>query len=325
MGLPVVSVLDESKKDKTQKRAAIDWSREGPRTGITQQMAQERLVTLNSEIKDIEKEQKAKRDAWVAADQYRHEAADPKTRPNYDPPPNKKPLRADPTWTRPAVEAKTENLYIDCLLDAVLADPTKAIGFDGDDPGLCKLDTSATTTLTGVTQSIRQYSVLTGNPFALLAEVDMMEENKSETSTTPRMLAAHLDNPVDCSRTLSWRIKDQATQEIQTKRVYATLASGQRDKVKEIVLQESRAAALDIQVQGSDKSEIGNTSSSSSTQPSDIKTAAVKPGSLYTPNARRSKLLKPSIQSVGMRTLPLSRVRVVVTEEPKDTEVAGSR
>ncbi|KAK3823614.1 MAG: hypothetical protein J3R72DRAFT_497108 [Linnemannia gamsii] len=32
---PVVSVLDESKKDKTQKRAVIDWSREGPRTGIT--------------------------------------------------------------------------------------------------------------------------------------------------------------------------------------------------------------------------------------------------------------------------------------------------
>ena len=239
-GAPVVSVWDESRKDKTQKRTGIDWSREGARTGITQQMAQERLVTMNNEIKDVETDQKVKRDAWVAADKDRHEAAVyqrqikqlssqhpgsttkandskarrpdqeqdayrelqaaqmisdaafldwmqkddelrsmkatryalqriQKTRPNYDPPSNKKPLRADPTWTRPAVEAKTENLLIDCLLGAVLTDPSKAIGFDGDDPGLCKLDTSATTTLTGVTQSVRQYSVLTGNPFALLA------------------------------------------------------------------------------------------------------------------------------------------------------------
>ncbi|KAK3843434.1 MAG: hypothetical protein J3R72DRAFT_383384 [Linnemannia gamsii] len=457
-GAPVVSVLDESKKDKTQKRAAIDWSREGPRTGITQQMAQERLVTLNSEIKDIEKEQKAKRDAWVAADQYRHEAAVyqrqnkqrssqhsgsttkadssktrrldqeqdadlklraarmasdtafldwtqkddtlrlmkatryalqriQKTRPNYDPPPNKKPLRADPTWTRPAVEAKTENLYIDCLLDAVLADPTKAIGFDGDDPGLCKLDTSATTTLTGVTQSIRQYSVLTGNPFALLAEVDMMEENKSEVeqeqatvflppthnitapqindltfstkhqrkrqyrlaATTPEATAARdalatlsnmsinntstltdIDNAQNARRSSrqpcrlfensSWRIKDQATQEIQTKRVYATLASGQRDKVKEIVLQESRAAALDIQVQGSDKSEIGNTSSSSSTQPSDIKTAAVKPGQSLHTECKEVETSQTQHSISRDEDIASVKGKGVVTEEPKDTE-----
>lgn len=235
-----MSVLDESRKDKTQKRTGIDWSREGARTGISQQMAQERLVTMNNEIKDVENDQKAKRDAWVAADKDRYEAAVhqrqikhlssqhpestmkadgsktrrpdqeqnayqelraarmtsdaafldwiekddelrlmkatryalqriQKTKPNYDPPSNKMPLRADPTWTRPAVEAKTENLYIDSLLGTILTDPSKAIGFDGDDPGLCKLDTSATTTLTGVTQSVRQYSVLTGNPFALLA------------------------------------------------------------------------------------------------------------------------------------------------------------
>lgn len=74
-GAPVVSVLDESKKDKTQKRAVIDWSREGARTGITQQIAQERLVTSNNEIKNVEKDQKVKKDAWVAADKYRHEAA----------------------------------------------------------------------------------------------------------------------------------------------------------------------------------------------------------------------------------------------------------
>ncbi|KAK3844920.1 MAG: hypothetical protein J3R72DRAFT_437455 [Linnemannia gamsii] len=459
-GAPVVSVLDESKKDKTQKRAVIDWCREGPRTGITQQMAQERLVTLNSEIKDIEKEQKVKRDAWVAADKYRHEAAVyqrqnkqrssqhsgpttkadssktrrldqeqdadlklqaarivsdtafldwtqkddtlrlmkatryalqkiQKTRPNYDPPPNKKPLRAVPTWTRPAVEAKTENLYIDCLLDAILADPTKAIGFDGDDPGLCKLDTSATTTLTGVTQSIRQYSVLTGNPFALLADkVDMMEEKKSEVeqeqvtvflppthnitapqinvltfstkhqrkrqhrlaATTPEATAARdafatlsnmsinnaltltdINNTQNARRlsrqpcrlfeNSSWRIKDQATQEIQTKRVYATLASGQRDKVKEIVLQESRAAALDIQVQGSDKSEVGNTSSSASTQPSDIQTAAVKSGQSLHTECKEVETSQTRHSTSRDEDTASVKGKGVVTEEPKDTEL----
>ncbi|KAF8932735.1 hypothetical protein BGZ47_011207, partial [Haplosporangium gracile] len=38
------------------------------------------------------------------------------------------------TWENPAAEAKTENFFIDCLLDAVLADSTRASGFDADDP-----------------------------------------------------------------------------------------------------------------------------------------------------------------------------------------------
>ncbi|KAG9071356.1 hypothetical protein KI688_005567 [Linnemannia hyalina] len=403
-GAPVVSVWDESRKDKTQKRTGIDWSREGARTGITQQMAQERLVTMNNEIKDVETDQKAKRDAWVAADKDRHEAAVyqrqikqlssqhpgsttkandskarrpdqeqdayrelqaaqmisdaafldwmqkddelrsmkatryalqriQKTRPNYDPPSNKEPLRADPTWTRPAVEAKTENLHIDCLLGAVLADPSKAIGFDGDDPGLCKLDTSATTTLTGVTQSVRQYSVLTGNPFALLAEVDMLEEKKSKEEQAQATIHQqcidthrhrHAQNARRSSRkscrefeNSSWRIKDQATQEIQTKRVYATLASDQRDKVKEVVLQESRTAALDLQFQGSEKSEAGNTSSSTSAQPSDTKAAAVEFGHTECKEVTISQtrhLISRNEDTASVKG------KVVVTEESKDTE-----
>lgn len=91
------------------------------------------------------------------------------TRPNNDPPSIKANYDARPTWTKPKGEAKSENLYIDCLLDAVLANPTRGIGFDEDDPGLCKLDTSITATLSDVTQSIRQYTVVTKNCFELLA------------------------------------------------------------------------------------------------------------------------------------------------------------
>ncbi|KAF8930192.1 hypothetical protein BGZ47_000701 [Haplosporangium gracile] len=53
-----------------------------------------------------------------------------------------------------------------------------ANGFDVDDPDLCKLDLSSTTTLKRVTQSIRQYFVLTKNRFELLAAVEILEESK---------------------------------------------------------------------------------------------------------------------------------------------------
>jgi len=226
-GAPIISMLDESKKDKSKRRAGTDWSREGQRTGITQTMALQRLTDINNQIKDVEAVQKQKRDLWLEADRIRHDAAvhqrkvaksgsrqqtqttinnQPKpaksdqerqaeaelrsarktadtaflswlqkdeehrtakatryalqrlskTKPNYDPPSQQRSYEARPTWTNPTAEAKTENLFIDCLLDAVLADPTRAIGFDADDPGLCKLDTSVTTTLKDVTQSIRQ-------------------------------------------------------------------------------------------------------------------------------------------------------------------------
>ncbi|KAK3840822.1 MAG: hypothetical protein J3R72DRAFT_524850 [Linnemannia gamsii] len=384
-GAPVVSVLDESKKDKTQKRAAIDWSREGPRTGITQQMAQERLVTLNSEIKDIEKEQKAKRDAWVAAD---HIDMKQQTRRRSETSGGADGLRhCVLDWTQKDDTLRLMKATRYALQRIQKTRPNYAIGFDGDEPGLCKLDTSATTTLTGVTQSIRQYSVLTGIHSLYSREVDMMEENKSEVeqeqatvflppthnitapqindltfstkhqrkrqyrlaATTPEATAARdalatlsnmsinntstltdIDNAQNARRSSrqpcrlfensSWRIKDQATQEIQTKRVYATLASGQRDKVKEIVLQESRAAALDIQVQGSDKSEIGNTSSSSSTQPSDIKTAAVKPGQSLHTECKEVETSQTQHSISRDEDIASVKGKGVVTEEPKDTE-----
>ncbi|KAF9551953.1 hypothetical protein EC957_000026 [Mortierella hygrophila] len=155
-GSPAISVLDEAKKDKHMKRAGTDWSREGRKTGISQQMAKQQLEDLKVEIKDNEEEQQAASNLLLArktvdtafldwsqreelrtarATQYALQRIST-TRPNNDPPSSKANYDARPTWTKLAGEAKTENLYIDCLLDAVLADPTRGIGFDADDPGL---------------------------------------------------------------------------------------------------------------------------------------------------------------------------------------------
>lgn len=68
-------MLDESKKDKSKRRAGTVWSREGQRTGITQTMALQRLTDINNQIKDVEAARKQKRDLWLEADRIRHDAA----------------------------------------------------------------------------------------------------------------------------------------------------------------------------------------------------------------------------------------------------------
>lgn len=234
-GGPVISMLDEQKKDRTKRRSGTDWSREGYRTGITQEMATQRLADTSENSKKLEGDQKERRRLWLEADKTRHNAAVrvreiikfskqeapsinqkrvkpnnekqaeadlqeakknadaafmdwfkkdeelridratryalqriAKTKPSTDPPSHHK-IEARPTWAHPAGEATTESLYINCALDAVKSDRTRGIGFTADDPGLVKMTTSVTSTLTGVTQSIRQYTVQTQNRFELLA------------------------------------------------------------------------------------------------------------------------------------------------------------
>ncbi|KAG0064077.1 hypothetical protein BGZ90_002382 [Linnemannia elongata] len=242
-GGPVISMLDEQKKDRTKRRAGTDWGREGHRTGITQAMATQRLVDTSEISKNLEGEQKERRRLWLVADNTRHNAAvrvreiikfneqeaqsiNPKrekpinekqaeadlqaarknadaafmdwmrkdedlrldratryalqriakTKPSTDPPSTTRPnYEARPTWSHPAGEATTECLYINCALDAAKSDRTKGIGFTADDPRLVKMTTSVTSTLTSVTQSIRQYTVQTQNRFNLLAQVDELE------------------------------------------------------------------------------------------------------------------------------------------------------
>ncbi|KAF8934106.1 hypothetical protein BGZ47_010511, partial [Haplosporangium gracile] len=239
-----------------------------------------------------------------------------KIKPNYDPPSQQRSYEARPTWANSAAEAKTENLFSDCLLDAVLADPTRAIGFDADDPGLCKLDTSITTTLKAVTQSIRQYCVLTKNRFELLAAVENLEESKSSqeqeeaTVVLPPRVAA--DTPeADATRSVltdlsqnsinnvttieevkaSQEVRRQSrkpcrdfenanwrmrTQELRI--IYATLAVRQRHKVKHNVFAKSRdVTALDHQIEVSIKSNNVEPDLSKTVVLEDIPDVAAKP------------------------------------------------
>jgi len=75
-----------------------------------------------------------------------------------------------------------------------------------------------------------------------------------------------------------WRLRDMHTQELQTTRVYATLAAQQRHKVKDIVLAESRdAAALDHQIERSVKSNDVDPDLSKTVVFEDIPDVAAKP------------------------------------------------
>lgn len=72
-GSPVVSDLEDAKKDKSQRRLGRDWSLEGARTGITQEDAKRRLIELGAELKDRGISQEEKRQRWLGADQERYE------------------------------------------------------------------------------------------------------------------------------------------------------------------------------------------------------------------------------------------------------------
>jgi hypothetical protein len=238
-GCPIVSDLDEAKKDKTRKRSGRDWGREGSRTGLSQEAARERLVNIEKDLEELKSLQEEKRQRWLKADQNRYELSVherelskagreqrasekvkaprtvqqqqayqdliqarrtaeilfldwlkddsrlrelratryalqkiAKTRPNTSLP-NSTPPPTQPTWTNPCTENKTESIRIDHLLQGVAnakssSGAPRGIALTSDDPGLCTLNTYATTTLSHVTQAIRQYSVTTRNRFELL-------------------------------------------------------------------------------------------------------------------------------------------------------------
>ncbi|KAF9538417.1 hypothetical protein EC957_006764 [Mortierella hygrophila] len=210
-GRPIVSDLDEAKKDKTRKRTDQDWGREGSRTGISQESARKRLVDIEKDLKELECLQEEKRQKWLKADQDRYELSAyqdlfqarrtaerlfldwlkndsrlrdlratryalqniAKTRSNTSLP-NSTPPPTQSTWSNPC---RTESMRIDHLLDGLCPTDSsttspRGIGATSDDPGLCKLNTYAVTTLSKVTESIRHYTVATSNRFSLLSVVD---------------------------------------------------------------------------------------------------------------------------------------------------------
>ncbi|OAQ22203.1 hypothetical protein K457DRAFT_37298 [Linnemannia elongata AG-77] len=68
-GSPVVSDLEDPKKDKSQRRLGRDWSLEGARTGISKRP----LIDLGTELKDLETSQDEKRKRWLGTDQERYD------------------------------------------------------------------------------------------------------------------------------------------------------------------------------------------------------------------------------------------------------------
>jgi hypothetical protein len=60
-----VSDLEDSKKDRSQRRLRRDWSLEGARTGITQEDAKRRLIKLVRELGGFEVSQGEKRTRWL--------------------------------------------------------------------------------------------------------------------------------------------------------------------------------------------------------------------------------------------------------------------
>ncbi|KAK5817084.1 hypothetical protein F5H01DRAFT_379313 [Linnemannia elongata] len=68
-GSPVVSDLEDPKKDKSQRRLGRDWSLEGARNVISKRP----LIDLGTELKDLETSQDEKRKRWLGTDQERYE------------------------------------------------------------------------------------------------------------------------------------------------------------------------------------------------------------------------------------------------------------
>lgn len=240
-GCPIVSDLDEAKKDKKSKRTGRDWGREGSRTGISQEAARKGLVDIEKDLQELESLQEEKRQRWLKADQDRYELSVherelskagrqqrasekkvkaprtaqqqqayqdlfrarrtaevlflewlkddsrlrdlratryalqniSKTCPNTSLP-NSTPTPTQPSWANPCAENKAESIRVDYLLQGVAnaeVSPStpRGIALTSDDPGLCTLNTYATTTLSNVTQAIRQYSITTRNRFELLS------------------------------------------------------------------------------------------------------------------------------------------------------------
>ncbi|KAF8927382.1 hypothetical protein BGZ47_002171 [Haplosporangium gracile] len=176
-----------------------------------------------------------------------------RTKPNYDPPSQQRSYKARLTWVNPAAEAKTENLFIDCLLDAVLADPTRAIGFDVDGSGV---SSSALVENFEESKSSQEqeeaivvlppvHSITTG-------QINNLSFTAKHQRRRQKRLAA--DTPeADATRSaLADLPRNSINNESRTTRVYTTLAARQRHKVKDIVLAKFRGAtALDHQIKGS--------------------------------------------------------------------------
>lgn len=88
----------------------------------------------------------------------------------------------------------------------------------------------------------------------------------------------NLEKPCRDFENADWRLRDLHTQELRTKRVYATIAAQQRHKTKKIVLSQSRdGTVLDHQIEASVKSSSVEPVLSKTVVFEDIPDVAAKP------------------------------------------------
>ncbi|KAH7044237.1 hypothetical protein BKA57DRAFT_507602 [Linnemannia elongata] len=119
-----------------------------------------------------------------------------------------------------------------------------------------------TTQSSGMKMSL-MYPALMENLEALKSS----QEQEKATVILPRFTASqqkwkslkrfvdNLEKPCRDFENADWRLRDLHTQELRTKRVYATIAAQQRHKTKKIVLSQSRdGTVLDHQIEASVKS-----------------------------------------------------------------------
>lgn len=76
-GAPVKSELEEEKKIKGMKgpRGGTDWSREGERIGVTQEVAKNKAKLAEERLSTLEADQKDRRETYLQAEHTRSDAA----------------------------------------------------------------------------------------------------------------------------------------------------------------------------------------------------------------------------------------------------------
>ncbi|KAF8935893.1 hypothetical protein BGZ47_009740 [Haplosporangium gracile] len=187
-GCPIVSDLDDAKKDKTRKRTGREVI-EGRTTtacvGEEGQGFQNRATATG-----VPRSLPGKKDSGDIVSGLAQGRLSPerpacypvctskiaKTRLNASLLNSTSPP-TQPAWTNPCAENKAESIRLDHLTQGVAnaessSGTPRDITLTSNDPSLCTLNTYATTTLSDVTQAIRQYSVTTRNRFELLSVVD---------------------------------------------------------------------------------------------------------------------------------------------------------
>ncbi|KAF9536905.1 hypothetical protein EC957_009424 [Mortierella hygrophila] len=236
-GRPIVSDLDEAKKDKTRKRTDRDWGREGSRTGISQEAARKRLVDIEKDLKELESLQEEKRQKWLKADQDRYELSVHERELSKA----GRRQRASERKVKAPRTAQQQQAYQDLFQARRTAD-ILFLDWLKNDSRLRDLR---------ATRKNGRKKLATDTPNAIATRAAHAELSSNSINTALTLDAIDSAHGVrrgarQACREFEggkWRLKDLRDQEIRTKRVYATLAAEQRSNAKEAVIKDSKSKA----------------------------------------------------------------------------------